>query len=58
MIYPVVITPQWRPVLDARTPVQWGAFAPSDSIPANAIYANGEPIPDQSGGYLRYGAST
>jgi len=54
MIYPVVITPQWRPVLDARTPTQWGASSSGD-IPTNAIYANNEPIPDPSGtGYLTY----
>ena len=32
---------------------------PSSNIPDNAIYANGEPIPDPSGGgYLTYGATT
>ena len=30
----------------------------AEDIPVNAIYANGDPIPDPSGtGYLRYGAS-
>jgi hypothetical protein len=32
-----------------------GLPAPPSDIPANAIYANGEPIPDPAGGYLRYG---
>lgn len=36
-----------------------GGVTPPDTqdIPANAIYANGEAIPDPSGGYLKYGAS-
>jgi len=40
----------------ANKPVNGHAPASGD-IHANAIYANNEPIPDPSGGYLRYGAS-
>jgi hypothetical protein len=59
------VTAQAR-VLFARGVVRASSFipivliiaeeSPSSDIPTNAIYANGEPIPDPSGtGYLRYG---
>ena len=49
-----VARPASRPVNGYTPPAP-----PSDPIPANAIYANGEAIPDPAGGgYLTYGATT
>ena len=57
MLHPIVHNTILTPLVDILRPVSWRAGAvvsPSD-IPANAIYANGEPIPDPSGtGYLTY----
>ena len=61
MIHPVVINLVRMPIVDVLNPVGWRAgssypAAPEHpDLPANAIYANGEAIPDPSGGYLRYG---
>jgi hypothetical protein len=52
----VIVRPCVHPVTELyyKTPVEVDPD-PEDTIPANAIYANGEAIPDPSGtGYLTY----